>query len=122
MLWLSDIVRIADIGEGDVKILKRHKKFRLLKGESYGAETITIYVDAIESPDDFHITLLHEFIHARDVLKGRRTSESCDPWVEPEAVETYHRRPELVGLIKELYGINDFCYYQEKYGLGKKSA
>ena len=121
MLRISDVVRIANKPETNIKILKRHSRYKFLKGE-YVNDVIKVYTAAIESPLDFNITLLHEMIHARDDIRGRRGDSLCDPWVEPEAIETYRKRPELVDLIKELYGINDFRYYQEQFGLLKKTA
>lgn len=61
-------------------------------------------------------------IHLRDDYRGMRGDEQCDPWVESEAIETYRKQPEIVDLIKELYGVNNFEYYQQKYGLLKKTA
>lgn len=51
------------------------------------------------------MTLLHEFIHARDDRKGLPNTRPCSPRVEREAEATYQRRPGVLALIKELYGL-----------------
>ena len=67
---------------------------------------IEVYTPNLESRIDRDITILHEFIHARDEIKGthyyhRRNHRS----VEKEAIDTYKKRPEVLEYIKELYAI-----------------
>ncbi len=51
------------------------------------------------------MTLLHELIHARDDRKGLPNNRTCSPRVEREAEATFQRRPGVLALVKELYGI-----------------
>lgn len=76
---------------------------------------ILIYLNNITSEYDRDITLLHEFIHARDeIVKGieKKLGEmdeyGCTNYneVEREAIETYHTSPEILKFLKELYDIS----------------
>ncbi len=69
-----------------------------LKGECLDTSplVINIYLPAIESEEDYYITILHEFIHARDIsLK--------EDAVETEALLTFQHTPYIVDFIFQLY-------------------
>lgn len=84
---------------------KRHP--RGLKGDhDPSASEINIYTSHITSEYERDITILHEFIHARNDHKGflDDADEGCEQ-VEEEAKETYRQRPYVIALVKELYKI-----------------
>jgi len=60
----------------------------------------------IVSEYELGITLLHEFIHARDDRKGRQDTEDDCVRVEQEARQTFDRRPHLLDIIRDLYNID----------------
>ena len=76
-----------------------------IKGEfDPGALEINIYQKNVESEYDMDITILHEFIHARDeVLSGSRLAD-CR-LVDMEAVRTYEENPHVLRYIKELFDV-----------------
>lgn len=86
---------------------KKKKGSNRLKGE-YDPNSLEgiIYMKEVESLEDRDITMLHEFIHARNGARGYRYKDVEDV-VETEAKKTYERRPEVLKYIKELYGIKD---------------
>ena len=84
-----------------------------------GLQKITIYNKAISSLYDFDITLLHEFVHARDDIlysyifftdKQGRVSDISDvieyeQATELEAILTYDHNSDALNYIKEFYKI-----------------
>ncbi len=104
MLTKNNVIQLYNDGLA----IRRHRKKhpQQLKGEydPVGFE-VNIYTPHLTSERDRDMTLLHEFVHARDDCKGLRSNRACSPRVEREAEETYLRRPEVLALIKELYGI-----------------
>ena len=104
MLTKNNVIQLYADG---LTVRRRRKKHpQQLKGEydPVGFE-INIYTPHLTSERDRDITLLHEFIHARDDRKGLVNHRACSPRVEREAEATYQRRPLVLALIKELYGI-----------------
>ena len=87
-----------------VTIVYRRNNPRELKGEfDPGTLEATVYLPT-ESPEDRHMTIFHELIHARDGKKDLRIMEArLDDDVEREAQQTYEKRPELINFIKELW-------------------
>ncbi|MBU2589506.1 MAG: hypothetical protein KKF52_03320 [Nanoarchaeota archaeon] len=113
MLTIEEVVELYE-KEGLVIIFKQiNKKFgpKTLAGE-YNTENnlnnstkppeIIIYQKMIENQKDLEITLLHEFIHARNDLILELDKEN-DTEVEKEAVETYKKSPEVIEFIKDFY-------------------
>lgn len=101
MLTTRQVIKLA--GRIDVELCtNKHSYF--IKG-SYlpDFELITIYLPDIDSEEDFDVTLVHEFIHARD-----KTSD-CERTTEEEAIETYRRTPEIARFIRELFDLN-WCW------------
>ena len=97
----------------DVNIEFLRRRTNKITGE-WDYPRILIYIDNIASEYERDITLLHEFIHARDeIIKGieKKLGEmdeyGCTNYneVEREAVETYHKFPEVLKFLKELYYI-----------------
>ena len=77
-----------------------------IKGEyDPQALEISIYPKNNTSRSDLDITLLHEFIHARDDVKSARSVDSAEKDVEKEAKQTYRLHPYVLRFIKELYNI-----------------
>ena len=102
MLTLNQII---DIYRKGVEIkFKRKSKDNRIKGE-YDPSTLEaiIYVNNNLSNEDKDITILHELIHARDDIKGKRLNR--EKGVEREAIETYKESPEILEFIKALYKI-----------------
>lgn len=88
---------------------KRVKSF--FKGEYDPSEfMITIYTSNTNSRFDRDITILHEYIHARDDVRSLqyRDSQKEESSVEREALETYHKKPNVLELIKTLHRIRKY--------------
>ena len=67
---------------------------------------IKIYLSYQESKKDKELTILHEFVHARDDIKGHRYyRERRHSSVERETINTYHHRYYVLQFIKQLYRI-----------------
>ena len=83
------------------------------KGEyDPGSLEVIVYLPQIESRSDKDITILHEFVHARDDVKAARQDKlrrgadnELEDAVEKEAVETYQKRAYVLEFIKQLYRI-----------------
>jgi len=113
MLTIEDIVELYEEDELVIIFKKINKKIgpKTLKGEyntekninnSYYPPEIFIYEQMIENEEDLDITLLHEFIHAKnDLILGLFIED--DEQVEKEAQETYKKAPEVVEFIKDFY-------------------
>ena len=104
MLTQKDVIQLYN--EGLILRWRRKKHPQHLKGEydPVGFE-INVYTPHLASDHDRDLTLLHEFIHARDDRRGRANNRTCSPWVEKEAEATYTKQPRVLALIKELYRI-----------------
>jgi len=104
MLSKKNVIQLYN--DGLVIRWRRKKHPQQLKGEfDPAAFEVNIYTRHLLSEHDRDLTLLHEFIHARDDHKGLPNNRTCSPQVEQEAEATYQRRPEVLALIKELYNL-----------------
>ena len=116
MLTIKQIIKLSEESL-EVKLKKKVlPELSYVKGEYDPSEKIIIvYLPNVESEEDFNLTLLHEFVHARDDLISGFVQEEnhsvidylFELSVESEAVETYENRPEIIDLIKDLYEIKD---------------
>lgn len=104
MLTIKQVERIYEEGI-IIRFVKRWQSSRQ-KG-TFNPETleVKVYLSSINSPEDRDTTILHELIHARDDITGRRSAGICSPSVENEAVQTYRRKPQVLDYVKQLYGI-----------------
>ena len=118
MLTIDQIVKVSEKG---VNILFKDTPSHFGYKGIYEprTHTIIIYKKAIESPYDLCITLLHEFVHARDDIlhsyifftnSQGRVSDISDSFeyekaTEQEAVNTYEENRDVLDLIKKLYRI-----------------
>ena len=118
MLTIDQIVKVSEKG---VNVLFKDTPSHFGYKGIYepGSHRIIIYKQAIESPYDLCITLLHEFVHARDdILYSHifftntqgRVSDISDAFeyeeaTEQEAINTYKENSDVLDLIKELYRI-----------------
>lgn len=113
MLTASQVIALCQ-EEGIVVKLKRTALDNKVQGDYVQADhEVILYLPNITSQSDFDLTLLHEFIHARDDYKYWRTSErqsKIEKEVENEALKTYNCNPSVLELIKELYGIKKFIW------------
>jgi len=64
---------------------------------------VNIYLPAIESREDLHITLIHEFIHAQKDYSNLK--QGRDSSVEALAQKIYKINPNLAFEIIELYNL-----------------
>ncbi len=102
MLTIDQVNRIYQEGF-DIRFKKN--PFRGLKGEfDPGTSEILIYHENADSQYDRDITILHEFIHAREDVEPRYSSGDCNR-IDEEAIRTYHQRPDVLLYLKELYSI-----------------
>ena len=102
MLTIDQVNRMYQEGY-DVRFKK--KSFPGLKGEfDPGTSEILIYHENADSQYDRDITILHEFIHAREEMEARYSSGNCNS-IDEEAMRTYQQRPDVLMYLKELYGI-----------------
>lgn len=101
MLNIPQIIELYKEGL-DLHIKRSHPLN--LKGEFDPSQMeIFIYSYNLESDYDRNITILHEFIHARDdIIYGKLRIEDN---VEKEAIDTYNRFPLLLELIGEIWAI-----------------
>ena len=110
MLSIDDIIRLY-YEDVSIEFLKRRSNG--IMGE-WDYPRVLIYENNLKSEEERDITLLHEFIHARDeVIRGidQKIGEmdeyGCTNYeeVEKEAFETYRNAPEVLVILKELYNI-----------------
>lgn len=102
MLTLRQIVKACEEG---IEVKFRRKSHPLgWKGE-YDPENklVSVYKPAIESKEDLELTLLHEFVHARDDVKGGREGNETE--TELEAIDTYHKNYSVLEFIKGVYNL-----------------
>ena len=106
MLTLNQVIKLYEDGL-EIKFENRWKKDGR-KGDYNPPELeVLIYKLNIESIIDRDITILHELIHARDEIKGKRYRNKTqdEKQVEKEARETYRKNPYIIKFIKDLYKI-----------------
>lgn len=116
MLTKKDIIQLYQDGL-EVK-LRRKKHPAKLKGDYDPSHfEISIFLPELVSEFEFGITILHEFIHARDERKG--VQDKKDEKVEEEARATNDRRPHVLELIKDLYQIGNLKDYKKLINPGK---
>ena len=115
------IDHIAKISEGGVNVFFKETQNKFGYKGLYEplSRKIIIYNQTISSPYDLNITLLHEFVHARDDIlyshifftnSQGRLSDISDPLeyeeaTEKEALSTYKNNPDVLYFIKNLYKI-----------------
>lgn len=100
MLTIKQIIKLYQ--EGVDICFKRKPHPDRLKGEFDPASLeVIVYLPAQESEQDMGITVLHEFIHARN--NSRHILAEIDSAIENEALETYKKRPYILELINQLY-------------------
>jgi hypothetical protein len=93
--------------------LRRKRHPEKLKGDYDPSHfEISVFLADIATEFEFGITLLHEFIHARDERNG--VPDKNDEMVEAEARKTNDKRPHILGFIKELYHIDDLKDYRKR--------
>lgn len=104
MLTKKDVLRLYDEGL-EIKFRRKRNPEKLKGDYDPASQQINIYLPHIASGQERDITILHEFIHARDDGKIVVSKNSCSAGVEREAIRTYTNRPYVLALIKELYNI-----------------
>jgi hypothetical protein len=98
--------------------LRRKRHPEKLKGDYDPSRfEISIFPTDLVSEFEFGITLLHEFIHARDDRNG--VLDKNDEKVETEARETNDKRPHILEFIKDLYRIDDLKDYKNRTVSGR---
>ena len=104
--------------------LRRKKHPQSLKGYFDPSNfEISIFLPGLVSEFEFGVTLLHEFIHARNDLKGGQDeNDELSEKVETEARETQGKRPYILELIKELYNIGSLKNYANRTSSSTKEA
>ncbi len=106
MLTTKQIIKLYQEGV-DLRFKRKPHPDRL-KGEFDPASLeVIVYLPAQESEYDMGITVLHEFIHARNSLS--RSFYEVKSSVENEALETYKKRHYLLALISQLYNKRIKC-------------
>ena len=119
MLTRKDVIQLYRDGL-EVK-LRRKKHPAKLKGDYDPSHfEISIFLPQLVSEFEFTITLLHEFIHARD--ERRNVQDKKEETVEEEARATNDSRPYVLELIKDLYQIGDLKYYKKLIHPNRKKA
>ncbi len=103
MLSIPDVKRLEEEGV-EVRLMRgRHPEG--LKGWWLPDELeARIYLPSITSEKEIDITILHEFIHARNWLITTRHKD-WERVVNKEAKDTYRKRPNVVYFIKCIYGL-----------------
>mgnify|MGYP001577747382 CR=1 FL=1 len=107
MLTKKDISRIYNKGVS----LRFRRKFTSERGDYDPSNLeINIYLYSHNSSQgDMDITILHEFIHARDdvLVKSFReknlSEKELEERVEDEAIQTYEKNPGIIKFIREVY-------------------
>lgn len=102
MLTIEDVVALCEEGVGICFRRKPHPES--VSGEWDPARLeINIYKRQISSDYEFGLTILHEFIHARNDLLSDMADD--DEEVEREAVLTYDNDNAVLDFITNLYRI-----------------
>jgi len=108
MLKIKDILKLRD---GLELILKREITSEEFKGlYEPDSKRIIIFYSNIKNKKDMDLTLLHEFVHARDHIcysNIRYISDigNYEKSTEKEAIKTYIKKPHILRLIKDIYNI-----------------
>ncbi len=104
MLTIKDI--IYSYSEGvDIEFIKK-PPVNHRKGDYCPSELkAIIYKESITSEKDMHITILHEFVHARNNENPEIQLEEEESKVEKEAKDTYNKRPYIIEFIYQIYKI-----------------
>ena len=109
MLTIHQLVKLYE--EGVNIHFKEKPSPKGFKGEyDPSSLEILIYTPAIESKSDEDLTILHEFVHARDDIYSSKIAYIQDTIqyeqeTEQEALKTYKKRPYLLDFIMQLYFI-----------------
>ena len=99
--------------------LRRKRHPQKLKGDYDPSRfEISVFLADLASEFEFGITLLHEFIHARDERRG--VLDKNDETVEAEARKTSDKRPHILEFIKDLYHIDNLKDYRKRSVSGRK--
>lgn len=116
MLEKKDVLRLFDEGL-EIKFRRKPHPDGLRGEYDPAAFQVNIYSPAIPSRQEQDLTLLHEFIHARDDRNGVVNHHACRSGVEQEACETRERHPEVIRLIRELFrvGRKGRGYFQDTW-------
>ena len=106
MLTINQLVKVYE--EGINMHFKRNPSPDGLKGEyDPSSLEILIYMPAIESKSDRDITVLHEFVHARDDVYFSKAHikdmNKFEQKTKQEALKTYKKRPYILDFIMWLY-------------------
>ncbi len=102
MLTINQVNKIYQEGF-DIRVTRAHHPG--FKGEiDPSTLEIFIYQSNVESQYDKDITILHEFLHAKDELKSNLSSTRCSN-IDKQAVWIYNNKPHVLQYIKDLYNI-----------------
>lgn len=108
LLTINQVVRLCQ-GGVDIRLVNNKPHPRGIKGEfDMSFLEIVVYKPNIESHEDMDITILHEFIHARNYTNpcfSDSDEHRMEEHIEEQAVMTYIKRPYLPRFIKQLYSI-----------------
>jgi hypothetical protein len=119
MLTKKEVIQLYQDGL-EVK-LRRKRHPEKLKGDYDPSQfEISIFLPELVSEFEFGVTLLHEFIHARDERKD--VLDKNDEKVEVEARATNEKRPHILEFIKDLYHIGKLKDYKKRTVSGRKKA
>ncbi len=104
MLTLKQIIELYQDG---VEIrFKKKPHHNGIKGEFDPASLeVIIYLAHINSKFDRDITILHEFVHAKNHHFGVTLEDEV--LVEDEAIRTYAKKDYILEFIKRLYNLKD---------------
>lgn len=121
MLTIEQIIKLHDSG---VTINFSDEPSEMKGCYDPSTTDITIFSNSLESEEDYCITLLHEFIHAKDDLfydnkdisdhlsglvssnpyNGNRSVYERD--TEEEALTVYNKMPHILDFIKKIYELD----------------
>lgn len=107
MLTIHQLVKIYE--EGVNIHFKEKPSPKGFKGEyDPSSLEILIYTPAIESKSDGDLTILHEFVHARDDVYSSKIVYIQDiiqyeQETEQEALKTYKKKPYIIDFILQIY-------------------
>ena len=119
MLTKKEVIQFYQDGL-EVK-LRRKRHPEKLKGDYDPSHfEISVFLPELVSEFEFGVTLLHEFIHARDDRKG--VLDKNDEKVEAEARETNDKQPHILEFIKYLYRIDDLKDYKKRTVFGRNKT
>ena len=104
MLTIEDVCELYSAGT-DLKMRRNiSKEDPEMKGLwDWNLWEVNIYLPLIDSKEDFYITLIHEFVHAKKEYYSGNPGKEEE--VEALAQEIYRKNPNLPLEIIELYGL-----------------